>query len=112
MQLRREVADQSDFFGAMDGASKFVRGDAIAGVFITLINIFGGILRCDVLAEGVVGAATEMGIEVPLVVRLEGTNVDQGRKILADSGLKIHSAKDMADGVQMAVKLARGEEVA
>jgi succinyl-CoA synthetase beta subunit len=70
------------------------------------VNIFGGILRCDVLAEGVVGAATEMGIKVPLIVRLEGTNVEIGRKILADSGLKIHSAEDMGEGAKMAVELA------
>jgi succinyl-CoA synthetase beta subunit len=76
------------------------------------VNIFGGILRCDVLAEGVVGAATEMGIKVPLIARLEGTNVEIGRKILAESGLKIHSVKDMAEGAKLAVKLARGEEVA
>jgi succinyl-CoA synthetase beta subunit len=72
------------------------------------VNIFGGILRCDVLAEGVCGAAKEMGIKVPLVVRLEGTNVEIGRKILADSGLKIHSAKDMGEGAKTAVELARG----
>ncbi len=71
------------------------------------VNIFGGILKCDVLAEGVVGAATEMGIKVPLIVRLEGTNVEIGRKILADSGLKIHSAKDMGEGAKIAVELAR-----
>ncbi|MDJ0764927.1 MAG: ADP-forming succinate--CoA ligase subunit beta [Myxococcota bacterium] len=71
------------------------------------VNIFGGILKCDVLAEGVVGATTEMGIKVPLVVRLEGTNVDIGRKILADSGLKINAVKDMAEGARMAVALAR-----
>jgi succinyl-CoA synthetase beta subunit len=73
------------------------------------VNIFGGILRCDVLAEGVVGAVKEMGIKVPLVVRLEGTNVDIGRKILADSGLKIHTAKDMGEGARLAVGLARSE---
>ncbi|MCP4676021.1 MAG: ADP-forming succinate--CoA ligase subunit beta [Deltaproteobacteria bacterium] len=71
------------------------------------VNIFGGILKCDVLAEGVVGAAKEMGIKVPLIVRLEGTNVEIGRKILADSGLKIHSAKDMGEGAKIAVELAR-----
>jgi len=71
------------------------------------VNIFGGILRCDVLAEGVVGAAKEMGIKVPLIVRLEGTNVEIGRQILADSGLKIHSAADMGEGARMAVELAR-----
>ena len=73
------------------------------------VNIFGGILRCDVLAEGVVGAATEMGIEVPLVVRLEGTNVEIGRDILAKSGLQIHTAKDMGEGAKLAVSLARGQ---
>ena len=76
------------------------------------VNIFGGILRCDVLAQGVVGAVQEMGIKVPLVVRLEGTNVEIGRKILADSGLKIHTAAHMGEGAQKAVALARGEEVA
>jgi succinyl-CoA synthetase beta subunit len=76
------------------------------------VNIFGGILRCDVLAEGVVGAAVEMGIKVPLVVRLEGTNVEIGRDILARSGLKIHSAADMGEGARMAVELARVQEVA
>ncbi len=70
------------------------------------VNIFGGILRCDVLAEGVVSAVREMGITVPLVVRLEGTNVEKGREILAASGLKIESAKDMADGARKAVRLA------
>ena len=78
--------------------------DRVKSIFV---NIFGGILRCDVLAEGVVGAAKEMGIEVPLIVRLEGTNVDIGRDILAKSGLKIHSAKDMGEGARMAVELAK-----
>ena len=62
-----------------------------------LINIFGGILRCDVLAEGVVQAARKTGINVPVVVRMEGTNVEQGRQILADSGLKLTSAVDLKD---------------
>jgi len=62
-----------------------------------LINIFGGILRCDVLAEGVVQAARKTGINVPVVVRMEGTNVEQGRKILADSGLTLISAVDLKD---------------
>ncbi len=79
--------------------------DRVKAIFV---NIFGGILRCDVLAEGVVGAVQEMGISVPLVVRLEGTNVDIGRKILADSGLKINAAADMADGAKLVVGLARG----
>jgi succinyl-CoA synthetase beta subunit len=73
------------------------------------VNIFGGILRCDVLAEGVVGAVKEMGIKVPLVVRLEGTNVERGREILASSGLAIVSVPDMGEGAKRAVALARAQ---
>ena len=65
-----------------------------------LVNIFGGIMRCDVIAEGVVAAAKEASLNIPLVVRLEGTNVDQGKKILAESGLDIVSADDLADAAQ------------
>ena len=66
-----------------------------------LINIFGGILRCDIVAEGVVQAARELDLKLPLVVRMEGTNVDEGRNILADSGLAITSAASMADAARM-----------
>jgi succinyl-CoA synthetase beta subunit len=65
-----------------------------------LVNIFGGIMRCDIIAEGVVAAAQEMAIKVPLVVRLEGTNVDLGKQILAKSGLKIVPANDLADAAK------------
>ena len=65
-----------------------------------LVNIFGGIMRCDIIAEGVVAAARELGVKVPLVVRLEGTNVDLGKKIMADSGLKIVSADNLADAAK------------
>ncbi len=65
-----------------------------------LVNIFGGIMRCDIIAEGVVAAAKEMAIKVPLVVRLEGTNVDLGKQILAKSGLKIVPADDLADAAK------------
>ena len=65
-----------------------------------LINIFGGIMRCDVLAQGVVEAAKQVNLKVPLVVRMEGTNVDQGKKILAESGIKVISASDMADAAR------------
>jgi succinyl-CoA synthetase beta subunit len=71
-----------------------------------LINIFGGIMRCDVLAEGVVEAARGIKLKVPLVVRLEGTNVDIGKKILADSGLNIIAAADMADAARKVVAAA------
>jgi succinyl-CoA synthetase beta subunit len=79
-----------------------------AAVKAIFINIFGGILRCDVLAEGVVQAARELGLSVPLVVRMEGTNVEQGKKILAESGLRITTANDMADGARKAVAAAGG----
>ena len=70
------------------------------------VNIFGGIMKCDVIAEGVVAAAKEVGLSIPLIVRLEGTNVELGKKILAESGMEIISATDMADGVRKAVKAA------
>jgi succinyl-CoA synthetase beta subunit len=62
-----------------------------------LINIFGGILRCDVLAEGVLQAASAVGVNVPVVVRMEGTNAEEGRQILAESDLSLISATDLAD---------------
>ncbi|RJP86309.1 MAG: ADP-forming succinate--CoA ligase subunit beta [Desulfobacteraceae bacterium] len=71
-----------------------------------LINIFGGILRCDVFATGVVDAARKMEIKVPVVVRMEGTNVDAGRKILAESGLKLFTATDMKSAGDMVAKIA------
>ena len=77
-----------------------------AAVKAIFINIFGGILRCDVLAEGVVQAARELGLRVPLVVRMEGTNVEQGKKILAESKLDVISADDMLDGARKAVAAA------
>ncbi len=73
-----------------------------------LVNIFGGIMKCDVIAEGIVAAARQVKLTVPLVVRLEGTNVDLGKKILADSGLPIISANNMADAAAKAVKAAQG----
>jgi len=75
-----------------------------------LINIFGGIMRCDVLAQGVVDAARELKITVPLVVRMQGTNVEQGRQILAASGLKIISADTMAEAAEKIVKAVRSQE--
>jgi succinyl-CoA synthetase beta subunit len=69
-----------------------------------LVNIFGGIMKCDIIAEGVVAAAKELSIEVPLVVRLEGTNVDLGKEILNKSGLSIISADNLDDAAQKAVK--------
>jgi succinyl-CoA synthetase beta subunit len=73
----------------------------VKGIFV---NIFGGIMKCDVIADGVVQAAKEIQIKVPLVVRLEGTNVDKGKQILETSGLKIIAASSMADGAEKIVK--------
>ncbi|MGV8712779.1 MAG: ADP-forming succinate--CoA ligase subunit beta [Nitrosomonas sp.] len=72
-----------------------------------LVNIFGGIMKCDVIAQGVVAAARDVQLTVPLVVRLEGTNVDLGKKILADSGLPIISADNMADAAEKAVNAVK-----
>jgi len=72
-----------------------------------LVNIFGGIMRCDIIAEGVVEAVKEVGLKVPLVVRLEGTNVELGKQIIRDSGLNVIAANDLADGAQKIVAAVR-----
>jgi succinyl-CoA synthetase beta subunit len=77
-----------------------------AHVKAVLINIFGGILRCDTLAAGVVGAARDLNVQVPIVIRMEGTNVELGRKILAESGFNFTVAEDMRDAAEKVVKLA------
>jgi succinyl-CoA synthetase beta subunit len=74
-----------------------------------LVNIFGGIMRCDVVAEGVVAAVREVGLTVPLVVRLEGTNVELGKKVIKESGLNVVSANDLDDAAQKIVRAARKE---
>ncbi len=72
-----------------------------------MVNIFGGIMKCDVIAEGVIAAAKELALKVPLIVRLEGTNVELGKKILSESGLKITPADDLADAAKKAVQAAK-----
>jgi succinyl-CoA synthetase beta subunit len=72
-----------------------------------LINIFGGIVRCDMIAAGVVAAAKSLKVKVPIVVRLQGTNVDEGRRILAESGLTLQPADTMADAAAAVVAAAR-----
>jgi succinyl-CoA synthetase beta subunit len=85
-------------------AFKIITSDpAVKAIFV---NIFGGIMKCDTIATGVIQAVKEVGLKVPLVVRLEGTNVELGKKMLAESGLNIVAAADMADGAQKAVKAA------
>jgi len=78
--------------------------DNVKGI---LVNIFGGIMRCDVIAEGVVAAVREVGLKVPLVVRLEGTNVEQGKTIIAESGLNVIAADDLDDAAQKIVKAVK-----
>lgn len=73
-----------------------------------LVNIFGGIMKCDIIAEGVIAASKEVGLKVPLVVRLQGTNVELGKKLLAESGLNIIPADDLTDAAKKVVKAVRG----
>ena len=87
-------------------AFKIITSDpAVKGIFV---NIFGGIMKCDTIANGVIAAVKEVGLKVPLVVRLEGTNVELGKKILGESGLNLYAAADMADGAKKIVELAGG----
>ena len=72
-----------------------------------LVNIFGGIMRCDVIAEGVIAAVQEVGLKIPLVVRLEGTNVELGKRIITESGLNVIAADDLDDAAQKIVKAVR-----
>jgi succinyl-CoA synthetase beta subunit len=73
-----------------------------------LVNIFGGIMRCDIIAEGIIAAVKDVGLSVPLVVRLEGTNVDLGKQIIRDSGLNVIPADDLSDAAEKIVKAVRG----
>jgi succinyl-CoA synthetase beta subunit len=82
-----------------------LKSEKVKGIFV---NIFGGIMRCDVVANGIVAATKELGLKVPLVVRLEGTNVELGRKVLDESGLSIQSASSMGDGAQKIVAAIQG----
>ena len=73
-----------------------------------LVNIFGGIVRCDMIAEGIIGAINEVGVQVPVIVRLEGTNADLGSQLLAQSGLNIITATSLTDAAEKSVAAARG----
>ena len=85
-------------------AFKILAGDS--RVRSILVNIFGGIMRCDIIAEGIVAAAREVALGVPLVVRLQGTNVEKGREILSGSGIEIITAEHMDEAARMAVEAA------
>ena len=106
----------ANFLDVGGGASKEMVGqafrlllsdDKVRGV---LVNIFGGIMRCDVIAEGIIDAAKEIGVTVPLVVRLQGTNVEQGRELLSKSDLKITAADTIADAAQKIVQAVQAAE--
>lgn len=107
-QAGAEPANFLDVGGGADaemvenGFRLILSDDKVKGI---LINIFGGILRCDVLAQGVVQAAQKVSLSVPVVVRMEGTNVEEGRRILAESGLKLVNAADLADAAQKVAEI-------
>ncbi len=107
-------AEPANFLDVGGGASKekvtaaFKIITADPNVKGILVNIFGGIMRCDVIAEGVIAAVKEVGLNVPLVVRLEGTKVEDGKKLLDESGLDITSADDLDDAAQKIVKAVKG----
>ena len=107
--IKLEGAEPANFLDVGGGASKekvtaafkiILSDPAVKGI---LVNIFGGIMRCDIIAEGIVAAAREVSLNVPLVVRLEGTNVQQGKDILASSGLPIIAANDLGDAARKIV---------
>ncbi|MEK4565328.1 ADP-forming succinate--CoA ligase subunit beta [Alkalihalobacillus sp. FSL R5-0424] len=111
--IKHYSGDPANFLDVGGGATaekvteafKIILSDTnVKGIFV---NIFGGIMKCDVIAEGVIAATKEVGLEIPLVVRLEGTNVELGKKILKDSGLNITAADSMADGAQKIVALVK-----
>ena len=79
-------------------------------VRVVLVNIFGGIMRCDVIAEGIINSAKDVGVSIPIVVRLEGTNVDDGKKLLKESNLNIHSADNLTDASKIAVTYAKDQK--
>ncbi|HEX8568410.1 MAG TPA: ADP-forming succinate--CoA ligase subunit beta [Caulobacteraceae bacterium] len=106
-------AEPANFLDVGGGASKekvtaafkIITADpAVKGI---LVNIFGGIMRCDIIAEGVIAAVKDVGLQVPLVVRLEGTNVELGKQIIRESGLNVISADDLADGAEKIVQAVR-----
>jgi succinyl-CoA synthetase beta subunit len=112
--IKHYGAEPANFLDVGGGATKEKVTEAFKiitsdpGVEGILVNIFGGIMRCDVIAEGVIAAVKEVGLKVPLVVRLEGTNVELGKKILSESGLAITPADDLEDAAQKIVKAVQG----
>jgi succinyl-CoA synthetase beta subunit len=112
--IKQSGGQPANFLDVGGGASQetvtqafriILRDEHVKGIFV---NIFGGIMKCDVIANGVIAAARELGLKVPLVVRLEGTNVERGKEILNQSGLNIVSADSMADGARKIIKAVKG----
>ncbi|MCO4752829.1 MAG: ADP-forming succinate--CoA ligase subunit beta [Bacteriovoracaceae bacterium] len=114
--LKIHGGEPANFLDVGGGATKETVQKAFSiiledeNVSAILVNIFGGIMKCDIIAEGVVAAAKELDLKVPLVVRLEGTNVNLGKKILNESGLAITPADDLADAAKKAVEAAKGDK--
>ncbi|MBC76565.1 MAG: ADP-forming succinate--CoA ligase subunit beta [Halobacteriovoraceae bacterium] len=114
--LKIHGGEPANFLDVGGGATKETVQKAFSiiledeNVSAILVNIFGGIMKCDIIAEGVVAAAKELDLKVPLVVRLEGTNVNLGKKILSESGLAITPADDLADAAKKAVSAAKGDK--
>lgn len=114
--LKIHGGEPANFLDVGGGATKETVQKAFSiiledeNVSAILVNIFGGIMKCDIIAEGVVAAAKELDLKVPLVVRLEGTNVNLGKKILSESGLAITPADDLADAAKKAVDAAKGDK--
>lgn len=111
--IKHYGAEPANFLDVGGGATKekvteafklILSDDQVKGIFV---NIFGGIMKCDIIAEGIVAATKEIGLDLPLVVRLEGTNVDAGKRILDESGLAITTANSMADGAEKIAALVR-----
>jgi len=115
--IKLQGGEPANFLDVGGGATKETVEKAFSiilsdeNVKAILVNIFGGIMKCDIIAEGVIAAAKSLGVKVPLVVRLEGTNVALGKKILNESDLKIIAADDLADAATKVVAAAKGEEV-
>jgi succinyl-CoA synthetase beta subunit len=115
--IKLQGGEPANFLDVGGGATKDTVEKAFSiilsdeNVKAILVNIFGGIMKCDIIAEGVIAAAKSLGVSVPLVVRLEGTNVALGKKILNESDLKIIAADDLADAAAKVVAAAKGEEL-
>ncbi|MCP1166950.1 ADP-forming succinate--CoA ligase subunit beta [Limimaricola litoreus] len=112
--IKLKGAEPANFLDVGGGATKekvteafkiITSDENVKGI---LVNIFGGIMRCDVIAEGVIAAVKEVGLQVPLVVRLEGTNVDQGKEIINNSGLDVIAADNLSDAAEKIVKAVKG----